>query len=454
MESTKKVAIVGAGITGLTLAYYLKKAGIPVVVFEKEKRVGGVIETVTKNGFTFETGPNSGVLSNSAVVQLLEDMKPYCQTEIANKNAAKRLIWKGKRWHPLPSNPLSGIVTPLFSMRDKLGIVGEPFRKKGTDPLESLASMVKRRLGKSFLDYAVDPFILGIYAGDPDYIVPKYALPKLYNLEQQYGSFIKGAIQKRNKPVSEEQKMATREIFSIEGGLQNLVDGLQQAIGSSPIKTGCDNLTINRQQNDYKVTGTNQSPEYFTHVVSTVNPSAYKTLFPFLTEAHRNIFEWLPYAKVTGVSIGFKNWNGIPLDAFGGLIPFKENRDILGVLFMSSMFKNRAPEKGALLNLFMGGVRRPRLATLPDDVLKKVVEKELREMLQIKDFNPDLFHIERYNRAIAQYGKESLERIKTIHYLEEKYQGFTLAGSVIDGVGIADRVQQAVTIAKKITIHS
>ena len=450
MKSGEKIAIIGAGITGLTLAYYLKKYGIPFVVFEKENRVGGVIETVTENEFTFETGPNSGVLSNSAVVDLLDEMTPYCHTEIANKNAAKRLIWKGKQWHPLPSGPLSGLSTPLFTLRDKLGIVGEPFRPKGDDPMESLASMVKRRLGQSFLDYAVDPFILGIYAGDPNYIVPKYALPKLYNLEQQYGSFIKGAIKKRKEPVSDEQQKATREIFSMEGGLQKLVNGLQQAIGNNHIKTGCTHLAVSRHQKNYAVTCNNESPDYFSHVVSTVNPMAYQSLFTFLAEGHRDIFEQLPYAKVTGVSIGFKNWTGIPLDAFGGLIPFKENRDILGVLFMSSMFKNRAPEQGALLNIFMGGVRKPKLATLPDEKLKKVVEKELVEMMSLKEFNPELFYIKRYNRAIAQYGIDSWERIKTIHYLEEKYPGLILAGSIIDGVGIADRVQQAVAIAKKI----
>jgi len=450
MESSKKAAIIGAGITGLTMAYYLKQAGVPVVVFEKENRVGGVIETVTENGFTFESGPNSGVLSNSAVVDLLHEMALYCHTEIANKNAAKRLIWKGKQWHPLPSDPLSGLTTPLFTMRDKLGIVGEPFRPKGGDPLESLASMVKRRLGKSFLDYAVDPFILGIYAGDPNYIVPKYALPKLYNLEQQYGSFIKGAIKKRKEPVTDAQQKATREIFSVEGGLQNLIKGLEKAIGGSHIKTGCTQLTVSRHQKNYAVTCNDAPPDYFSHVISTVNPMAYKTLFTFLAKGHRDIFKQLPYAKVTGVSIGFKNWTGIPLDAFGGLIPFKENRDILGVLFMSSMFKNRAPEQGALLNIFMGGIRKPKLATLSYEVLKKVVEKELIEMMGLKEFNPDLFHIKRYDRAIAQYGKDSWERIKTVQYLEKQFPGLILAGSIVDGVGIADRVQQAVAIAKTI----
>ncbi len=449
-QKDKKIAIIGSGITGLTIAYKLKKAQIPFVVFEKENRIGGVINTIAKNGFVFETGPNSGVLSNSSIVQLLDDLNEYSQKEIASKNAAKRLIWKGTQWHALPSGLLSGITTPLFSWKDKIRILGEPFRHKGINPLENLSSLVKRRLGNSFLDYAVDPFILGIYAGDPQYIVPKYALPKLYNLEQKYGSFIGGAIKKRKEPKADNQDKVTREIFSMKGGLQKLIDALEQAVGKENIKTNCNNLLITPNRVGYQVSGNNNLSGQFTHIVSTVNPAEYKALFPFLKQNDLDIFMRLPYAKVTGVTIGFNNWEGMPLNAFGGLIPFKEDRNILGVLFMSSMFKNRAPENGALLNIFMGGMRKPEIAELSDDKIKQILKEELSELMQIKNFNPDLVYIKRYSKAIAQYGSDSEERLKTIAFLEQKFPGFIFAGSIKDGVGIADRVQQASNIAGQI----
>jgi protoporphyrinogen/coproporphyrinogen III oxidase len=198
MHRNTTVVIIGGGLTGLTLAYYLKKSGMVPMVIEKEDRAGGVIRTYREMGFTYESGPNTGVLGNMEVMDLFSDLGGGCELEVANPQAKRRLIWKGGRWHHLPSGLKEAIQTPLFTVGDKLRILGEPFRRRGKDPMESVGSLVKRRMGNSFLDYAVDPFISGIYAGDPDRLVTQYALPKLYRLEQAHGSFIGGAIKKRS----------------------------------------------------------------------------------------------------------------------------------------------------------------------------------------------------------------------------------------------------------------
>ena len=191
-----KVIIIGAGLTGLVTAHYLIKNGISVTLVEKNSRPGGVIQSIKEQGFTIESGPNTGVVSHPEIVELFEDLAGSCKMAIANPEAKKRLIWKDGKWHALPSGLIDGIRTPLFTFGDKLRILGEPFRKRGTNPDESVAGLVLRRLGKSFLDYAVDPFISGIYAGDPGTLITRFALPKLYNLEQKYGSFIGGSIKK------------------------------------------------------------------------------------------------------------------------------------------------------------------------------------------------------------------------------------------------------------------
>ena len=138
-----------------------------------------MINTTLIDGFIFESGPNTGVLSHPEAAELLDELKGDCELEIADSNAKARWIWRKGKWEPLPSGLLSGITTPLFSFPDKLRLLGEPFRKKGKNPQETLAELVMRRMGKSFLNYAVDPFILGIYSGDPAKLVTKYALPKL-----------------------------------------------------------------------------------------------------------------------------------------------------------------------------------------------------------------------------------------------------------------------------------
>ncbi|MBN2636048.1 MAG: protoporphyrinogen oxidase [Prolixibacteraceae bacterium] len=442
-----KIAIVGAGLTGLTTAYYLKKAGVDVQVFEKTNRAGGVINTHHEDGFTFESGPNTGVLAQPEAKELFENLNGDCEIEIADAAAKARWIWKAGKWEALPSGLISGIKTPLFTFADKLRLLGEPFRKKGTNPNETLRELVLRRMGKSFLDYAVDPFILGIYSGDPATIIPKYALPKLYNLEQDYGSFIGGSIKKARLPKTEWEKKATREIFSVKDGLQNLVNALVKNIGEGNILLNCNSLSFEKTIFGYK---SNKSSETFSHVVSTIGAYALKDTFPFVDADKINKINQLNYAKVVQVSLGFKKWEGVELKAFGGLVPHKENREILGVLFLSSFLKNKAPENGALLSVFLGGVRKPKMVERSDDEIKIIVEKEVTEMMGLKDFNPDLFRIFRYQHAIPQYGIESEQKLKAIKELEIMHQGLILAGNIRDGIGMADRIKQGKIVANHI----
>ncbi len=205
------VTIIGAGLTGLSLAFFLQEKGISVVVVEKQNRAGGVMQTLEQDGFIYESGPNTGIIARGEVAELFKVLAPDCHIELANPQSKNRWILKKGKWEPIPAGFIKAIKTPLFSLRDKFGILGEPFRKRGDNPMESIAGMVKRRMGKSYLDYAVDPFISGIYAGDPDQLITKYAMPKLYALEQHYGSFIKGAIKKSREAKTPVEMQATKK---------------------------------------------------------------------------------------------------------------------------------------------------------------------------------------------------------------------------------------------------
>lgn len=448
MKNHTRVAVIGAGLTGLTTAYFLKKAKKDVHIFEKADRPGGVIQTQHENGFTFETGPNTGVLSHPEAAELIDNLNDDCELEIADNAAKARWIWKNNKWEPLPSGIISGIKTPLFTLTDKIRLLAEPFRAKGTNPDETLKDMVLRRMGKSFLDYAVDPFILGIYSGDPAKLLPRFALPKLYRLEQDYGSFIGGSIKKARIPKTEWEKKATREIFSVKGGLGNLIRALVKNIGEENITLNATSLSI-QQIDDYRYK-TNHSDYEFTHVVSTVGAYELENLFPFVAKEQINFINKLEYARVVQVSLGFKKWEGIPLKAFGGLVPFRENRQILGVLFLSSFLKNKAPQDGALLSVFLGGIRKPEMIDLSDNQIKEIVKNELTQMLGLNSFNPDLLKISRYRHAIPQYGKESENKLNAILELETKNRGLILAGNIRDGIGMADRIKQGRMIAQNL----
>ncbi|WP_163712121.1 protoporphyrinogen oxidase [Mangrovibacterium lignilyticum] len=444
---SQKVAVIGAGLTGLTTAYYLRKQGVDVTIFEKADRAGGVIQTYHQDGFIYENGPSTGVLGTPEAAELIEELSDLCQLEIADEDAKYRWIWKDERWVALPSGLLGGITTPLFTFGDKLRLLGEPFRKRGTNPNESLAGIVRRRMGKSFLQYAVDPFILGIYSGDPEKLVTKYALPKLYNLEQDYGSFIRGGIKKAKEPKTERDKKATREVFSMQGGLSNLIDAMVQKIGVDRLILKAENIQIKQAESGYLLSYNKETDLPFDRVISTVGAYALPDIFPFLPANQLAAITQLPYAKVVQVSIGFRKWEGIELKAFGGLVPFCEQRKVLGALFLSSFLKGRAPEGGALISTFLGGVRRPNMVDLTDELLKEIVQLELQDMLGLTKWEPDLLVINRYQHAIPQYGIESEKKLAAVTQLEEQFPGLTIGGNLRDGIGMADRIKQGKLLA-------
>jgi len=450
-RKTSDIIIIGGGLTGLTLAYYLKKAGKDFMLIEQQDRTGGVINTISEQGFTYETGPNTGVLSTPEIVELFEDLEPECKLDIANSQSNKRYIWKKGSWHALPSGLISAVKTPLFSFNDKIRILAEPFRKAGQNPDESIADLVIRRLGKSYLDYAVDPFISGIYAGDPAQLITRFALPKLYLLEQNYGSFIRGSIQKKKLPKSELQKKTNGKVFSVSGGLTNLINALNAAIGDENILTGCNETQVKSlDNNQFLVSFINHAGEntefQASKVVTTVGGNSLAQLLSFVPVQTLKPLTEMKYAGVVQVAVGYKSWDGIKLDAFGALMPTKEKRNALGILFPSAIFEGRAPANGALLSVFLGGVKNSGLIEKTDHEIKSLVQKELHETMGVTA-SPDLFKIFRYPFAIPQYDKSTEERLNAISQIQNSYPGLILAGNIRDGIGMSDRVKQGKAIS-------
>ncbi len=453
--NNNEVLIVGAGLTGLSLAHFLKKHGIKTRIIDKSDRPGGVINTIREDGFIYESGPNTGVLSSYELVSLFEDLRDNVTLETARKAAEKRYILKNNKWEALPSGLISALSTPLFTLKDKFGILGEPFRKPGNNPYESVADMVVRRLGKSYLDYAVDPFISGIYAGDPKILATSYALPKLYALEQNYGSFIKGTIAKSRIKKTPEEMKVTKQVFSAEGGLGNLISALVLSAGESNISCGISDLKILPEGRLFRVSWNSSNgsgnEELFPVVVTTTGAYSLPQILPFADRTSLEPLLQLNYARVVQVAAGYTEWKGLKLDAFGALVPGMEKKNILGILFPSAIFKDRAPVNGALLSVFMGGMKRPDIYSMSDNEIVSIVLDTLELTMKTEQV-PDLLRIFRYEHAIPQYDKSTGSRLEAIGRIEREYPGLILAGNIRDGIGMSDRVKQAARIADQIKI--
>src|SRR5512141_705140 len=227
------VIVIGGGISGLATAFGLTRSGASVEVLDAAARAGGVVGTVRRDGALYETGPNSALDTTPLINELLDALGIRDERADASAVAATRFIVRDGRLVALPTSPRAFLGTRAFSLRAKLRLLREPFIAPAPPAAEeSIAAFVRRRLGTEFLDYAIDPFVSGVYAGDPERISVPAAFPRLHALEQKYGSLIKGQIKgARERRRSADKAKNTAGSFSFRSGMQTLTDALARAVG-------------------------------------------------------------------------------------------------------------------------------------------------------------------------------------------------------------------------------
>ena len=252
--SSKKIVVLGAGISGLTQAYLLNKEGYDVTVIEKKIVAGGSMESIKEHGYLFDRGPNSGLETTPLIGQLVEELNLQDQLIYANKAGNKRYILKNNELIPLPMKPQDFLRTNLFSAKAKVRVLAEPFIGRSKDGYyQSISAFVIRRLGKEFLDYAINPFVAGVYAGNPDNLSVKSAFPKLYRLEEKYGGLIVGTIKsmKERKQRAEKSKQSAK-MFSFKDGMQVLPKTIANHLGEKVI-LDAEVVSIQKTNNGYSV---------------------------------------------------------------------------------------------------------------------------------------------------------------------------------------------------------
>ncbi len=224
MNSEGKVVVIGAGISGLCVAYWLKKHGVNVVVLERDSRVGGTMKSLREDGWLVELGPNTALETTPLFQQLFNEIGITDKRVYANEAASKRYILRDGILHALPMGPASFLTSKLWTWRGKLRLLKEPFVGRAYHE-ESVAEFVRRRLGSEFLDYAINPFVAGVYAGDPEQLSVQAAFPKLYALEEKYGGLVKGLIKGRKERKERDETAKSRaRLFSFVDGIQSFPD--------------------------------------------------------------------------------------------------------------------------------------------------------------------------------------------------------------------------------------
>ncbi len=455
MANNKKVIVLGAGISGLTTAYLLHKDGYDVTVLEKNDKVGGSIETVIENGLLFDRGPNSALETTPLIAQLVEELNLTEQFVYANKKGNKRYILRNNKLHELAISPPAFIKSKLFSGKAKLRLLKEPFVGKSRDGYyQSIAEFVTRRLGQEFLDYAINPFVAGVYAGNPEDLSVKSAFPKLYALEEEYGGLIVGTIRSiRKRKKRKEQSKQSAKMLSFKDGMKVLPEAIANHLGNR-VKLNAEVVSIKKTADgNYGVTYNEgeQSLTLLTDIIlSTIPAYTAAELFGHFEEGIKKHLSAVYYPPVLVLYLAYnKDDIGQPLDGFGFLIPSKEEKSFLGAIWSSVLFPNRAEDNKASFTLFIGGSRNPGFIYDDEEELIKTVRREFEELMKIKG---EPVHLAKrfWEKAIPQYTIGYVEHENYFDHFEKDYRGIFLSGNYRGGISVGDCIKNAELVLNKI----
>jgi oxygen-dependent protoporphyrinogen oxidase len=433
----RPIAVIGAGLTGLSAALALSRAGRPVTVFDSAPEVGGVIRSERHaDGWLIESGPNS-LQETPALAALVEELGLRPSRQLAAPEAKNRYIVRDGRLRPLPMSPPAFLRSDLFSFRTKARLLREYFRRPlprtGDLPL---ADFFREHFGQELLDYALDPFVSGIYAGDASRLSARHAFPTLWKAEQEHGSLIKAQLVSAREKRARGHASGPPPIISFTQGLASLPRALAAGLPAGSIRLGVPVTQLSRTPSGWIVDAA--PTQRFSHVILALPAPALARLGIGAPGAQASLasLDHLLHPPVTSLFLGYRRADiAHPLDGFGVLLPSIEKRPLLGVLFNSTLFAGRAPAGHVALTVMVGGARNPELAGHPLDYQLPVVQKELVALLGVRA-EPVFVRRTHWPRAIPQYLLDHDAHREVIRAAEARNPGLHIGGPVIDGIGL------------------
>lgn len=446
--------ILGGGATGLAVAWALAKRGQRVTLLERGERVGGNIRSERDGEWQIEVGPNT-VIMKPSLYALLEELDLLEEAQPANVISRKRFVVLDGRPVALPMGPLDALTSPLIGWRGWMRLAREPFIGHGPGE-ESLADFVERRLGSRILTHMVDPFVSGVYAGDPARLSVQAAMPRLAALERDHGSLLRGGLAHLRQARRESSPVPAGwrgKLVSFPQGLQRLAECLAERIAARPTATvACEQeiVGVRRERENWVVSARGGREWRATNLVLAVPALAAAKLLAPLDAALAEPLETFAYPPVNTIALGFRDTDvAHPLDGFGMLIPRSEGRRTLGALFASTLFPGRAPAGHALINAFLGGHRDPAAAEGDDDTQVARVLADLSDLLGIRG-EPVWCRISRWPRAIPQYELGHLTRLKALDAALTGHPGLYLAGNWRGGIAVGDCLENGRRLGERL----
>ncbi|MCX7770260.1 MAG: protoporphyrinogen oxidase [Proteobacteria bacterium] len=457
---SKKVAIIGSGVSSLASAVMLKEAGIDFVIYEKESQLGGKIKTEYINNFTIEAGPDSYLPEKFWSVQLIKKVGLEEEMLCSNDEHKGTFIYSNGKLHPLPEGVMLMVPTMIMPLL-KSSLISWPGKirmglelfipPKKDDSDESLAQFVTRRLGRECLEKIAEPLVAGIHTSNPDNMSVKATFPRFIEMEKKYGSLIKGMVQAmKNKPAPQQNAKKMTYFMSLKKGMEQLVEACKKFIGEDRIITNKQVVSITKDNAKFIIKTNDNFEDDYDYIIagtpSYTTADIIKGFDPDLAKLLSRI-EWSSSATI---SLAYKRDDiNVDLKGFGFIVPKIENRRINACTWSSIKWSYRSPDDHILIRSFVGGGHHEELVNEGDEKLVDIVREELRDIVGIKA-QPVLSKVYRWYNGMPKYTVGHLERIQEIDNYLKKHPGLYLIGCSYKGIGIGDCVKSGFDVASKI----
>ncbi|GJM17112.1 MAG: protoporphyrinogen oxidase [Thermodesulfobacteriota bacterium] len=457
----KKIVVIGGGIAGLSTAHRLielqkeKNLDIEVLLIEKTNKLGGPITTIKKGDFLIELGPDMFFTKKPWALELSKRLG--LENELIETNESKRgtyVLWQ-KKLVPVPegflmlapSKVIPFLKTPLFSWAGKLRMMLDFFISKKCPTDESLASFVRRRFGNEALERVAQPMIGGIYTADPEKLSLKATMPQFIEMEQKYGSVIKGMLQNKNDNKKDSGARYS-QFLSFKNGMGTLIDALERSLEEC-ISLNEAVTQISRNEERWEIQTERRNIEASGVIVTIPSYHTASLVQNFDTELSSELTS-IEYASSSVVIFAYKTKEiSHELSGFGFVVPDVEKSDLIACSFSSIKFDGRAPEDHILIRAFLGGALNPEVLNLDDNQIIDRAKNELEKILGIQG-NPELTLIQRYPDAMPQYHLGHLDKVANIQNRLSDYKGLEIAGNAYSGVGIPECVYSGEQAAENI----
>ncbi|HOL72785.1 MAG TPA: protoporphyrinogen oxidase [Bryobacteraceae bacterium] len=452
----RRALIIGGGISGLSAAYYLSKAGVPSTLVERRPRLGGVIETETIHGCVLETGPDSFLSAKPWAMDLIRELGLEGDVIGSNDHARVTYVRKNGRLVPLPDGLMLMIPTKIVPLlttsllgwgtKIKMGL--EWFRRPdgAIRPDRSVADFIAEHYGQEAVDYLAEPLLAGVYGGDPNKLSVASVLPRFTELEAKYGSLTKGVLHERRKAAKQAKG---RPLFqTLKGGLGQLISAMAASANPRLEVVHGTAEALERSAPGWRVRVDGAWLEA-ANVVLACQAYEAGALISGVDPELGSLLNGVSYSSSITISLGYEKAGfAHPLNGFGFLIPKRERKLVVACTWVATKFSHRVPDNLVVLRCFVGGEDETVLRE-SDEALVEAVRQELREIMGVTE-TPVFSRVARWPRSMAQYTVGHQERMKAVEARKAALPGLHLAGNAYTGIGIPDCIRMGKQAAERI----